>query len=192
MRECGSWRSRFVLGVHDGMVILQTTVTGLTAYALRRFVLQARKAAGLKGTANVLVTASREVQELNLRFRGKNKTTDVLSFPATAPAVPLKNRRAPAGDIVISADIAAENAAMLGHSAVDEVKILALHGILHLAGLDHERDNGAMARRESELRRKLRLPMALIERASAVGPQVQQKSGKKKRRSTSRAGVGKS
>ena len=69
-----------------------------------------------------------------------------------------------AGEIAISADVAVHNAANLGHSAADEVKILTLHGILHLAGFDHERDNGEMARKESALRRKLGLPAALIER----------------------------
>jgi len=69
-----------------------------------------------------------------------------------------------AGDIAISAEMAARNAAPLRHSTADEVKILILHGMLHLAGFDHERDNGEMARRETKLRRELRLPAALIER----------------------------
>jgi len=69
-----------------------------------------------------------------------------------------------AGEIAISADIAAQNAARFGHSPAAEIKVLALHGILHLAGFDHERDNGQMARKEMRLRRLLRLPVALIER----------------------------
>ena len=169
-------------------MILQKTVAGLSKDSLERFVLRARKAARLKGTANVLVTASGEVRGLNRRFRGKNIATDVLSFPAAAPAVRVNAKRVAAGDIVISAEIASQNV-RLGHSAAEEVKILALHGILHLAGLDHERDNGAMARRESELRRKLRLPVALIERASLANPRAKLKSVKKKRRSPSRAGA---
>jgi probable rRNA maturation factor len=72
-----------------------------------------------------------------------------------------------AGDVAISADVARENAARLGHSVADEVKILALHGILHLAGFDHERDHGEMARKESRLRRQLKLEPGLIERAQA-------------------------
>jgi probable rRNA maturation factor len=69
-----------------------------------------------------------------------------------------------AGEIAISADIARQNAARLGHPAALEIKLLALHGILHLAGMDHERDNGEMARKEAHLRSVLRLPTGLIER----------------------------
>ena len=94
----------------------------------------------------------RELRALNHRFRGKNKATDVLSFPSVAGPESGKAKRV-AGDVAISADIARENAVRLGHSAAEEVKILALHGILHLAGFDHERDNGEMARKEAELRR---------------------------------------
>jgi probable rRNA maturation factor len=169
------------------VVTLQKAVAGLSENSLGRFVLRARKAAGLRGSANVLVTCNREVQSLNRRFRGKNKATDVLSFPAIAPATRPNSKPMAAGDIVIAAEIAAENAARLGHSEAEEVKILALHGILHLAGLDHERDNGAMARREGELRRKLRLPMALIERASSIDPPAKRKSVKKRSGSPSRA-----
>jgi probable rRNA maturation factor len=76
------------------------------------------------------------------------------------------------GDIAISADIAAKNAKELGHSGLEEVKILALHGILHLAGFDHERDNGEMEREEARLRSALGLPTGLIERMRApdLGP----------------------
>jgi probable rRNA maturation factor len=66
--------------------------------------------------------------------------------------------------VAISADIARENARRLGHSAANEVKILALHGLLHLAGYDHERDAGEMARKEKRLRQQLRLEAGLIER----------------------------
>jgi len=70
-----------------------------------------------------------------------------------------------AGDIAISAEIAARNAKALGHSTADEIKTLALHGILHLAGYDHEQDNGAMAKQEEKLRRSLGLPVSLTERS---------------------------
>jgi probable rRNA maturation factor len=96
---------------------------------------------------------------LNGRFRKKDAATDVLSFPA-APNPGTKM----AGDIAISAEIAVRNAKRAGHSEVEEIKILALHGILHLAGFDHERDNGEMAREEARLRNALRLPTGLIER----------------------------
>jgi probable rRNA maturation factor len=184
----------FLLGTKR-LVILQKTVAGLSEDSLGRFVLRARKLAGLKGMANVQVTASRAVQALNRRFRNKNKATDVLSFPASKPAILNKKTILLAGDIVISADIAAQNAVKLGHTAAEEIKILTLHGILHLAGFDHERDNGQMARRESELRQTLGLPVALIERASTEGfrinSPVKLKSVKKKRSKPSRARVSK-
>jgi probable rRNA maturation factor len=113
----------------------------------------------------VLVTNSLEIRSLSSRFLGKDKPTDVLSFPTRA-GDPSKARRV-AGEVAISADIARENAARLGHSVADEVKILVLHGILHLAGFDHESDNGEMARKESRLRRQLKLEVGLIERTQA-------------------------
>jgi len=145
------------------LVILQKKIAGLNEATLGRFVLRARKAVGLHASVNVLVTSSAAVRALNRQFRGKNKATDVLSFPASKPAG-RNERQKLAGDIAISADIARENSVRLGHSVAQEIKILVLHGILHLAGFDHERDNGEMARKEATLRRALRLPPALIER----------------------------
>jgi probable rRNA maturation factor len=145
------------------LIILKKNVAGLSAQVLGRFVLRARRAAGLSGRVNVLLTGSAEMRALNLRFRNKNKTTDVLSFPSEVSSNGTRNRPF-AGEIAISANIARENAARLGHSAALEVKVLALHGILHLAGFDHERDNGQMARKEAILRRKLGLPLSLTER----------------------------
>ena len=69
-----------------------------------------------------------------------------------------------AGDIAISAEIAKQNARRLDHSAAQEIKVLTLHGVLHLAGYDHDRDEGAMARKEIALRQSLGLPVGLIER----------------------------
>ena len=142
------------------MVIFRKRVADLTDLALDRFVVRARRAAGLKGTVNVLLTSSTEMKSLNRRFRGKDKPTDVLSFPAEPGA-----QKQFAGEIAISAEIAMQNARSLGHSPAEEVKILVLHGILHLRGYDHECDNGQMARREKQLRAKLHLPLGLIERA---------------------------
>jgi len=143
------------------LVILQKRVVGLTELALDRFVTRARRVAGLRAAVNVLVTSNAELQELNRHFRGKDQPTDVLSFPALPG---LKPRYA--GDIAISAEIAAHNARTLGHTPAEEIKVLVLHGILHLRGYDHERDRGKMARREEKLRRDLRLPVALIERSA--------------------------
>ena len=144
------------------MVILRKRVTGLSRSTLERFVSRARHVVRLRDPVNVLVTSSAELKSLNRQFRGADKATDVLSFPS--PPAERRQVKRIAGDVAISADIARENASRLGHSVADEVKILALHGILHLAGFDHERDNGKMARKESQLRRQLKLEAGLIER----------------------------
>jgi len=142
------------------LVILRKAIPGVSESMLARFVAKASREVGLRGVVNVLVTTNRELQSLNRRFLGKNYPTDVLSF------LPMSNLPVDlAGDIAISAEIAAKNAKQLGHSCGEEVKILALHGVLHLAGFDHERDNGEMARAEGRLRRRLGLSTALIERA---------------------------
>ena len=146
------------------MVILDKKVAGLSQKALERFVLKARRAVRLRGTVNVLVTSSTAMCSLNLRFRQKSKPTDVLSFPSEPSSHNGGQRAGLAGEIAISADIARQNAARLGHPTALEIKLLALHGILHLAGMDHERDNGEMARMEARLRSVLRLPTGLIER----------------------------
>jgi len=147
------------------LVILRKKVAGLNENALQRFVLRACRAAGLKGTVNVLVTSSTAVRSLNREFRGLNKATDVLSFPPLWPVSPGgRKKSALAGEIAISGEVAGQNAARLGHRTAEEVKVLTLHGILHLAGFDHERDNGEMARKEMKLRELLKLPVALIER----------------------------
>jgi probable rRNA maturation factor len=146
------------------LVILQRRVAGLNEASLDRFVGRARKAVGLRAPVNVLVTSSAAVRLLNRQFLGHNKATDVLSFPSTSSTSKVSKTAVLAGDVAISADIARENSLRLGHSISQEIKILALHGILHLAGFDHERDNGRMARTEAKLRRALRLPAALIER----------------------------
>ena len=142
------------------MVIIQEGVAGLSEAALAKFVTRARRVTGLRGAVNVLVTSSRELQGLNHRFRGKNKPTDVLSFPAMPGLM-----QSFAGDVAISAEIAARNAHRLGHTAAEEIRILALHGLLHLAGYDHELDDGEMERKEARLRKALGLPVGLIERS---------------------------
>jgi probable rRNA maturation factor len=140
-------------------VIVKRAIRGLSRRSLAQFVAQASGAARLKGAVSVMVTDNRQMRALNAQFRGKNQATDVLSFPPLAVAYGL------AGDIAISLDIATQNARLLGHSLPDEVQILVLHGILHLAGYDHEHDDGEMARKEARLRRRFGLPTALIERA---------------------------
>jgi probable rRNA maturation factor len=170
----------------ENLVIVQKRVAGLSESALERFVRHARRRARLAGAVNVLVTSSAAVRELNHKFRGQNKATDVLSFPSLLPLRPVGRKRpALAGEIAISADVAAQNAARLGHSAAAEIKILALHGLLHLAGFDHERDNGEMARYEMKLRQALKLPVALIERTQAA----ENRTSSEKRSPMPRAGM---
>ncbi len=141
------------------MVILRKPVAGVSDSALARFVARAGRAISLRGAVNVMVAGSADLRMLNHRFRGKDAATDVLSFPAGRG---FGGRVA--GDIAISADIARQNARLLGHSPAQEIKILTLHGLLHLAGYDHDRDHGRMAAREAKLRRALGLPSGLIER----------------------------
>jgi probable rRNA maturation factor len=100
-----------------------------------------------------LIAADEDLSALNRKFRGKDYATDVLSFPPE--------------DIAVSFDRAAAQAAELGHSVQDELRILMLHGLLHLAGMDHDTDKGAMARAEVRWRKRLALPSGLIERAKA-------------------------
>jgi probable rRNA maturation factor len=141
------------------MVIFETadsaaSILGVSPALVQRFVRRAQLLAKVKGEVDVLISGNQRLRELNRRFRRKNKPTDVLSFP-----------RPSGGDIAISAQIARENAHRYGHSLANELKILVLHGMLHLAGYDHESDNGRMARAEARLRAQLKLPSSLIDRA---------------------------
>lgn len=140
---------------------LEDALSTLNRSGLARFLNRARAAVGLEGEVDVLLTSDAELKRLNKAFRGKNKATDVLSFPAPEEAEDV------AGDLAISLETAARQAAEHGHTLRDEVRILLLHGVLHLAGEDHEVDSGEMAAREAALRRKLRLPVGLIERVEA-------------------------
>jgi len=145
-----------------------------SAPTLARFLREAEEAVRLRGQVTVLLTTDRAMRRLNRQFRGKNKATDVLSFPAYSPVRKGEKPAAPrdleiAGDIAISVDTARKQAAVLGHALAVEIKVLMLHGLLHLAGYDHETDDGEMARREEKLRESLRLPHGLIERAGAAG-----------------------
>ena len=129
---------------------------------LARFLREAQAAVRLRGHVSVLLTTDAAIRRLNRQFRGKNKATDVLSFPALATG-PVKI----AGDLAISIPTARRQAEDRGHSVAIELKVLMLHGLLHLAGYDHEMDAGQMGRREQKLRTQLRLPHGLIERAQS-------------------------
>lgn len=165
------------------LVILRKKIAGLSRSTLERFLLRARRAVHLHGAVNLLVTSSTELRLLNRQFLGKDKATDVLSFPAAQSMLP--RTRQIAGEVAISAEIARENARRFGHSFGEEIKILVLHGVLHLAGFDHERDHGEMARKESRLRRQLKLERGLIERTNGHSSSLSTSSERRGR--TSRA-----
>jgi len=129
------------------------------ARTLGRFLTAAQAAVRLKGEVTVLLTNDAAIRKLNRRFRGRNEATDVLSFPAEGVGA-----EEIAGDLAISLPAALRQAAEQGHSLSTEIKVLMLHGLLHLAGGDHEADAGQMARRERLLRGRLGLPQGLIER----------------------------
>jgi probable rRNA maturation factor len=153
--------------------IMRQTSSGVSRAALERFTARACRAVGLRGEVNVLIAASAELRRLNRRFRGKDKPTDVLSFPAHQESKDI------AGDIAISATIARANARRLGHSFENELRVLILHGLLHLAGYDHETDSGAMRRKEERLRTKLGLPAALIARSEQRSAERPRKAGRR-------------
>jgi probable rRNA maturation factor len=156
--------------------------TGTSPRALSRFATAVQEALGLGGEVNIHLTSSREMQELNRRYRGKNKATDVLSFPAGGPGA--------GGDIAISLEIADENSTELGHSLATEVKVLILHGLLHLAGYDHELDDGEMRAREAAMRAEWKLPVGLIERAHEAA--AKSAAAHKKRAAPKKAAAAKS
>jgi len=130
---------------------------------------------------DVLLANDRMVRRLNREFRGKDKATDVLSFPAAAEV-----GEEFAGDLAISYETAARQAKGQGHSLRDEVRVLLLHGLLHLSGMDHEVDGGEMAEREGVLRKKLGLRLGLIAR---VEKQIPFEDDRKKSKSVARKQV---
>ncbi len=124
-----------------------------------------------RGAVTIAILPDSKVNALNKRFRGFAKPPDVLSFPAGVEhqrrgSVPGGKAPKFLGDIVIARGIAQKQAKNLGHPTKIEIRVLALHGLLHLLGYDHEVDHGKMARAERRLRRKAGLPLGLIARSS--------------------------
>jgi len=115
---------------------------------LRRVLRAAARDLGVTGELAVVLAGDRTLRSLNARYRGKDKPTDVLSFPGPGGQEGL-------GDVVISLETAARNARALGRTLPQEVDVLALHGFLHVLGYDHETDDGTMDRLERRLRREL-------------------------------------
>jgi probable rRNA maturation factor len=110
-----------------------------------------------RGAMTVAIVPDSRIRTLNRRFRKEDKATDVLSFPS--------DERGYLGDVVIASGVAARQAREAGHPLGTELRVLALHGLLHLLGYDHEHDDGRMARLERRLRKRGGLREGLIERA---------------------------
>jgi probable rRNA maturation factor len=132
--------------------------------------------ARVRGEVGVALVTDARIRQLNARYRRKDAATDVLSFPPDpASRIPDPGPRSPdpasriphLGDIVIAKGVARRQAREARHSYSTELRVLALHGLLHLLGYDHERagDAGRMARAEARLRAKGGLKRGLIERA---------------------------
>jgi probable rRNA maturation factor len=139
--------------------------------------------ASARGTVAIALVTDAAIRRLNREFRGKNHATDVLSFPFDSASRPrslrlsLREPRAKSrgsgqarglvgGDIAISVPTARRQARDMGHALRTELRVLALHGLLHLMGYDHETDRGQMQRTEEKLRRRSGLPAGLIRRES--------------------------
>jgi probable rRNA maturation factor len=131
---------------------------GLAAWLRRVAPVRAR------GVVSVALVSDRRVRALNRTYRRKDYATDVLSFPDSQS--PTGNRFL--GDIVIARGVAKRQAREAGHSEQAELRVLALHGLLHLLGYDHERDTGQMLRVERRLRQEGGLDSGLIERAAPM------------------------
>jgi probable rRNA maturation factor len=143
----GSGRSRLRVDV--------VAPRGTRAPGLARW-LSAIAPARARGAVTVAIVPDAQIRTLNWRYRRKRRATDVLSFAGDgAPYL---------GDIVIAAGVARRQARDAGHSLQTELRVLALHGLLHLLGYDHERDAGRMARMEARLRHRGGLREGLIER----------------------------
>lgn len=120
-----------------------------------------------RGVVSLALVSGRRMRALNRTYRRRDYPTDVLSFPAASPdpQSPIPNPFL--GDIVIAREVARRQARAAGHSELTELRLLALHGLLHLLGYDHENDSGQMRRAEARLRRKGGLREGLMERAGS-------------------------
>jgi probable rRNA maturation factor len=131
-----------------------------------------------RGTVTIAILSDQRVRMLNRKFRGRDAVTDVLSFsgtdntstPASAFSAPSASSSFFLGDIAIARGLARRQARLAGHSESTELRVLALHGLLHLLGYDHEHDRGEMRRVEQRLRRKGGLREGLIEREYRARP----------------------
>lgn len=139
-------------------VTFRRVPAGIRPESIRTFARTLQSRVAKARPFDCLIAGDADLRRLNRDFRGKDYATDVLSFPSIAGAS--------LGDLAISAARARVQAREFGHSLDDEIRILMLHGVLHLLGFDHETDGGKMARAEKRWRTRLGLPNGLIERVS--------------------------
>ena len=130
----------------------------LRAQALSRWLARVAPAAA-RGELSVALVGDGKMRALNRRYRGLSRVTDVLSFPASKSPWPVVPGPRLLGDIVIATGVAARQARAQGHGFQTELRRLALHGLLHLLGYDHERDDGRMVRLERRLLRRGGIPL---------------------------------
>jgi probable rRNA maturation factor len=152
------------------MILSRQRAVRVALRPLERFLSRVKRELGLvRAVISICLVSDAEIAKMNQAFRKKKGPTDVLSFPTEARTRPMRIRRHRAGrksrsttteflgDIAISPEAARRNATLLGRSLLDEMRVLILHGVLHLLGYDHETDRGEMDRVEALLRAKLRL-----------------------------------
>ncbi len=140
------------------LLVFRRSPSGLPRKDLREFAALLKNRVSGGRSFCCMIAGDRELLRLNREFLGKDYPTDVLSFLSGEPGGSL-------GEMAISIERAAAQSKEFGHSVFDELRILMLHGLLHLTGMDHERDRGAMARAERRWRKEFSLPNGLIERA---------------------------
>ncbi|HZT75015.1 MAG TPA: rRNA maturation RNase YbeY [Vicinamibacterales bacterium] len=148
-------------------------VRGLAAWLRRVAPARAR------GAVTIALVGDARMRQLNRAFRGKDYATDVLSFPAD----PRPHGPRYLGDIVVATGVARRQAREQGHSEAVELRVLSLHGLLHLLGYDHERDHGEMRRVEQRLLTKGGIPSGLILRArgSTRAPRAKSRAARPER-----------
>ena len=147
----------------DNIVLFRRAPAELSRRNLERFASTLRGEVARGAGFTCLIAGDTELRRLNRDFLGKDYPTDVLSFPNAEATAFL-------GEIAISAARARAQAAAFGHSLENEIRILMLHGLLHLLGMDHETDRGRMQRAEARWRQRLALPASLIERRAGFSP----------------------
>jgi len=146
------------------MVTFRRAPAGLRRGPIERFARRLQTEVANGRAFDCLISGDAELRRLNRDFRGQDYATDVLSFPSRVGLPACLSSKRLLGDIAISLPRARAQAREFGHQPEQEIRILMLHGVLHLLGMDHESDGGRMARAEKRWRARLRLPHGLIER----------------------------